>query len=702
MTRLRTICPTALLVAALLAGCGSADGGRGSSGFDISENFIITQVLESQQCLSEAGVTFCPADQQTPSAPTPTATPPTPTVVTSPTPTAAVGATPRVDTTLANGASIACTRTAPGSACTLTFNFAALGLSPSATFGVATRLRDPDTAWTLAPPPVVDTGTDPPLFATTIDLQLPDDPPDRSVQFAVLVFLADSTGAPMEFERLSESGADVAFVTPDFALEIITTDPPPSSPTATPNATPSEPTAPPATPTVAPPAVGPIITYFGVARADNVSLAPGDVDSAGRPIYVRPTGSGMSLIIEGRPGESRARVGLSAYDSSGGLPDLQVIVARPLGDGSTAICDIMPPDLGGVPATDPLMYAGTTAAAINDLGCRVDGGSGVPEARTDSQSACTVDRFGDFSFVGQASTVQFCLPIAGAWPFPIGDTVVAARLRDVSGAVGPVREIVVRNAASRLATPTMRHTATPRPSATVNPRTATSTPRPTPAGVTSTPSRLPSPPPTFTPDVAAVGPIVTQLGLARADDQPISPTATDDLGRPVVVSRLGSGLSIIVEAGLGTDRRPVGLRAYAESGLPDLQMLVSRDLGDGSPVVCDALPPRLGGVPAVLPLSFDARPEVTAAINDLGCRVNDGTGAPIGRTSAVACTRSDRSGGGGYGFIDVRSTVQFCLPIAAPWGFPVGDTVVAVRVGDSAGNFGPVREMVVRIDRGGP
>jgi len=41
--------------------------------------------------------------------------------------------------------------------------------------------------------------------------------------------------------------------------------------------------------------------------------------------------------------------------------------------------------------------------------------------------------------------------------------------------------------------------------------------------------------------------------------------------------------------------------------------------------------------------------------------------------------------------------VQFCLPIALAWAFPVGDTVLAVRVRDILGNSGEIREIIVRI-----
>jgi len=59
------------------------------------------------------------------------------------------------------------------------------------------------------------------------------------------------------------------------------------------------------------------------------------------------------------------------------LPDLQVIVSRPLSDGSGAVCDADFPEVGGVPATEPFDIDNAAAApAINDLGCRADDGMG--------------------------------------------------------------------------------------------------------------------------------------------------------------------------------------------------------------------------------------------------------------------------------------------------------------------------------------
>jgi hypothetical protein len=140
--------------------------------------------------------------------------------------------------------------------------------------------------------------------------------------------------------------------------------------------------------------------------------------------------------------------GVEAFDPNGDAPDLQILVSRPLGDGSPEVCDydIFDPDLtGGVPETEPFEFSDdpSVIGAMNDLGCRVNDGVGIPRARTGSDNACT-QMNGEFDFANPATRVQYCLPIAKDWAFPAGDTVVAARVRNVSGVVSASKEIVIR------------------------------------------------------------------------------------------------------------------------------------------------------------------------------------------------------------------------------------------------------------------
>lgn len=160
---------------------------------------------------------------------------------------------------------------------------------------------------------------------------------------------------------------------------------------------------------------------------------------------MRPA-SGFIIYIEAAPGISGRPVGTNTYNWDASdpnvLPDLQTLVSRALGNGSPAVCDDGPsPPIGGVPATVPPAFGGSQAAAnaINDLSCRFD-------ARSSTATACTRDSFGTYGFVNPASTVQFCTSpgVGTELAFPLGDTIVTARVRDVVGQPGQPRSIAVR------------------------------------------------------------------------------------------------------------------------------------------------------------------------------------------------------------------------------------------------------------------
>jgi hypothetical protein len=130
--------------------------------------------------------------------------------------------------------------------------------------------------------------------------------------------------------------------------------------------------------------------------------------------------------------------------------------------------------------------------------------------------------------------------------------------------------------------------------------------------------------------------------------------------------------------------------------LPDLQMLVSRDLGNGDPRVCDVGLPSPGGVAASPELAFNDDVDVVDAMNDFGCRFDDGQGNALGRNLGIeACTRSMRDFG--FGFVDPTTTVQFCAEVTQSWRFHPGDTIVAARIRDLTGQVGARREIVVRV-----
>ncbi len=222
-------------------------------------------------------------------------------------------------------------------------------------------------------------------------------------------------------------------------------------------------------------------------------------------------------------------------------------------------------------------------------------------------------------------------------------------------------------------------THTPGPLSTAT-RTSTLSDTPTP---TSTPTSTSTPQP----------PEILLFGLARADDLVQEPDTHDAVGRPVYIRSQGQGMMLFVEARRGASRLEES--AYDPDGFaPGVEIIASRPLGDGSPAVCDYNPPIIGGVPAVDPFEFTDSDMVRDAIEDLGCRFNDGTGEPRGRTTNSACTRD---AGALYSFVTPTAELQYCLPIAKAWSFPIGDTIVAARVRDSAGRVSATSEIVIRV-----
>ena len=198
----------------------------------------------------------------------------------------------------------------------------------------------------------------------------------------------------------------------------------------------------------------PQITFFGVARADCVLIAPVGTTPDGIPIYDASAASGFTLVVEGRPGSSQALLGASAFSSDvTQLPDLQIEASRALGNGSPAVCDDSGATQGGVPAVNPFDFSPAAAAAINDLACRFKDGQGQPVGRRDTSDACTLFLpEAQYRFVDPDSTIQFCALIDRPLSFPSGDTVVAARIRDTAGNVSAVAQLIVRIGARPLLT----------------------------------------------------------------------------------------------------------------------------------------------------------------------------------------------------------------------------------------------------------
>ena len=198
--------------------------------------------------------------------------------------------------------------------------------------------------------------------------------------------------------------------------------------------------------------IGPEISYLGAARADGLPVQPTSVDSNGVPTFTAAAGSGFIIVVEAKAGLAGHEVGRRVFayqaDDPTVRPDLEIISSRDLGDGSKAVCDRMKPNLGGVPAVNPPKFTETQAIsnAINDLTCRF-------ETFGESESSCTVTATGDFSFVKKESTQQFCMIVARAWSFPVGDTVLTVRVRDVKGNPGPSKQLRIRHPAAAAVPP---------------------------------------------------------------------------------------------------------------------------------------------------------------------------------------------------------------------------------------------------------
>jgi hypothetical protein len=205
---------------------------------------------------------------------------------------------------------------------------------------------------------------------------------------------------------------------------------------------------------------GPVITFFGVAGANDTIATPIGTATGGIPIYRGNGGFGFSLVVEARPGISNKSVGQSAFRSDVSdptlRPDLQIEVSRPLGDGSTAVCDSIPPMIGGIPAINPPNFAITQVIsdALNDFACRFLDGSGRPSARGPND-ACTVFPDASFAFVcakatnpgctNGASIAQYCGLIARPFAFMTGDTLVTVQVLDTVGNSGPPAQLIIRN-----------------------------------------------------------------------------------------------------------------------------------------------------------------------------------------------------------------------------------------------------------------
>lgn len=182
------------------------------------------------------------------------------------------------------------------------------------------------------------------------------------------------------------------------------------------------------------------------------------------------------------------------------------------------------------------------------------------------------------------------------------------------------------------------------------------------------------------------GPAINFFGPISFMGTPLQCTGMTPQGAPICQFPNGSGFILVIEGRPRTGGAPVGTETFNAAGLPDLQIQVDRALGNGSAAICDKQGPQVGGVAPVSPpdLTFaDAGP-----VNDFACRF-----------TAVPCTVDDM---GQPRFLVQSSTVQFCGEITTSIGFSAGDTLISLRLRNTDGQVGEVRQLVLRVGVGSP
>jgi hypothetical protein len=186
------------------------------------------------------------------------------------------------------------------------------------------------------------------------------------------------------------------------------------------------------------------------------------------------------------------------------------------------------------------------------------------------------------------------------------------------------------------------------------------------------------------------------MGIANADGRNTQPIGMQG-GIPIFERHVAFGFFIIVEAAAGQSGQNPGTLTFNWSPddpnlLPNLRIVSSRPLGNGSPAVCDDGPePPIGGVPATDPPVFGGTQASANAINDFACRFE-------GRTQQTnACTKN--FGGDGEFVRGTATFVQFCpfLGIGSELAFPAGDTKVTAQVSAPNGQPGPSASIIVRF-----
>jgi hypothetical protein len=192
------------------------------------------------------------------------------------------------------------------------------------------------------------------------------------------------------------------------------------------------------------------------------------------------------------------------------------------------------------------------------------------------------------------------------------------------------------------------------------------------------------------------GPKITFFGVATAADAVVTPVDETAEGIPIYTRPTRSGFKLVIEARPGaSNRQPSTFGTMdAPASPPDraaVQIQANRPLGDGSPAVCDRGPdPPIGGVPAVNPVDFGPSEAVSAAIDDLACRLD------VHNTSSTACTLNQL---GVFSFVADDTTIQFCTAPALGMELALqpGETMFTAQLVDTGGNIGNRLSIIISV-----
>ena len=202
--------------------------------------------------------------------------------------------------------------------------------------------------------------------------------------------------------------------------------------------------------------------YFGITTGDGHMITPTDQtnDPTPIPIFTFPNEFGFQIVVEARSGVDGATpdscgvfapgaggVDMLAPPCGDGRAAVQILADRPLGNGSSEVCDTSGPNAGGVPAVPSLSFDDTQMVddAIVDLACRFE--------LHLASGACTLDDMNNFALISQQIGLtitndyrQYCtVPVVGKeFEFQHGITRLKVQVEDSAHNTGNQVEIAVQ------------------------------------------------------------------------------------------------------------------------------------------------------------------------------------------------------------------------------------------------------------------